>query len=147
MLAHDPEQRPAMSDVVVRLRSLLQHAGAGPDLGSFAAEVVQPLVAGRETAALRRDERIVIYGDYDVDGITATAVLHHVIKALAPGARLLVLSADGETPASVARLLTEQGFGPSRITVLCHMNGPRESLITATAWSSSRMRSPPGARS
>jgi single-stranded-DNA-specific exonuclease len=44
--------------------------------------------ARRLADALRRDERIVIYGDYDVDGITATAVLHHVIKALAPGARV-----------------------------------------------------------
>ena len=38
--------------------------------------------------AVKRDEVIVIYGDYDVDGITATAILYHTIKAAAPNARL-----------------------------------------------------------
>ncbi len=31
--------------------------------------------------SISRDERIVIYGDYDVDGITASAILWHVLKA------------------------------------------------------------------
>ncbi len=38
--------------------------------------------------AIRRDEVIVIYGDYDVDGITATAILYHTIKTAAPKARV-----------------------------------------------------------
>ncbi len=36
--------------------------------------------------AVRHGERIVIYCDYDVDGITACAILWHVIKAIAPDA-------------------------------------------------------------
>ncbi|MBL8763164.1 MAG: single-stranded-DNA-specific exonuclease RecJ [Phycisphaerae bacterium] len=36
--------------------------------------------------AARSGERIVIYGDYDVDGITATAILYHVLRAIAPDA-------------------------------------------------------------
>ena len=38
--------------------------------------------------ALRADKTIAIYGDYDVDGMTATAILWHVIKAAAPEADL-----------------------------------------------------------
>ena len=38
--------------------------------------------AERVARAIRDRERIVIYGDYDVDGITATAILWHAIKLL-----------------------------------------------------------------
>ena len=38
--------------------------------------------AARVARAIRERERIVIYGDYDVDGITATAILWHAIKIL-----------------------------------------------------------------
>jgi single-stranded-DNA-specific exonuclease len=44
--------------------------------------------AERLLAALRRDEPVVIYGDYDVDGISASAILFHTLKALSPNARL-----------------------------------------------------------
>ena len=44
--------------------------------------------AWRLVEALRNDESITIYGDYDVDGITATAILFHVIKTVAPSAKL-----------------------------------------------------------
>ncbi len=43
----------------------------------------------RLLAAARSGEPIVIYGDYDVDGITATAILHRMLRALEPGARVL----------------------------------------------------------
>lgn len=38
--------------------------------------------------ALESRRRIAIYGDYDVDGITATAILWHAIRALAPDAEI-----------------------------------------------------------
>lgn len=44
------------------------------------------LAARRLLDALRRNERIVIYGDYDVDGMTATAILFHTMRALHPEA-------------------------------------------------------------
>jgi precorrin-6Y C5,15-methyltransferase (decarboxylating) len=50
-----------------------------------------------------------------------------------PGARLMALSDSGETPALVAHLLLTRGYGDSRITVLEHMGGVAESIITATA--------------
>lgn len=54
-------------------------------------------------------------------------------RHLAPGARLLVYSAGGESPAEIARQLTGRGFGASRIIVLEHLGGPRERVREATA--------------
>ncbi|MFO1156469.1 MAG: precorrin-6y C5,15-methyltransferase (decarboxylating) subunit CbiE [Rhodospirillales bacterium] len=56
---------------------------------------------------------------------------------LHPGARLLVLSRDGETPAQAAALLTARGFGPSVVTVLEHLGGPAERRYDgiAESWS------------
>jgi precorrin-6B C5,15-methyltransferase / cobalt-precorrin-6B C5,C15-methyltransferase len=52
---------------------------------------------------------------------------------LAPGARLLALTNDGATPAQVAALLREEGWGPSRLTVLEHLGGSRERRIDGIA--------------
>ncbi len=52
---------------------------------------------------------------------------------LAPGARLLVLSADGATPGAVAAWLTARGWGPSAIAVLERMAGPRERRVDGVA--------------
>lgn len=52
---------------------------------------------------------------------------------LANGLRLLVLSNDRHSPAAVAGLLRERGFGPSRISVLEHLGGPLERRIDGTA--------------
>lgn len=53
--------------------------------------------------------------------------------AIAPGARLLLLANDGATPAAVAKLLTELGYGASRITVLEHMGSPEERHLQGSA--------------
>jgi precorrin-6B C5,15-methyltransferase / cobalt-precorrin-6B C5,C15-methyltransferase len=52
---------------------------------------------------------------------------------LAPGARVLALTSGGEGPAALARLLAQAGFGPSRLTVLEALGGPRERVRTASA--------------
>ncbi|HYE61475.1 MAG TPA: single-stranded-DNA-specific exonuclease RecJ [Phycisphaerales bacterium] len=44
--------------------------------------------AERLLAAAKAGEPIVIYGDYDVDGITATAILYHTLKAIVPECNL-----------------------------------------------------------
>ncbi len=54
-------------------------------------------------------------------------------RSIQPGARLLILSRDGTTPGQVAELLRRRGFGPSTITVLEHLGGPHERVITGTA--------------
>lgn len=52
---------------------------------------------------------------------------------LRPGARLLVLSRDRETPGEVAALLSARGYGASEITVLEHLGGPSERRIEGIA--------------
>ncbi|MBX9714473.1 MAG: precorrin-6y C5,15-methyltransferase (decarboxylating) subunit CbiE, partial [Pseudomonadaceae bacterium] len=54
------------------------------------------------------------------------AQVHH-------GARLLLLSNDGSSPAAIAQLLRERGFGPSRLTVLEYLGGPQERRIDGLA--------------
>ncbi|MEX5688678.1 MULTISPECIES: precorrin-6y C5,15-methyltransferase (decarboxylating) subunit CbiE [Pseudomonas] len=49
------------------------------------------------------------------------------------GARLLVLSNDGRSPAAIAALLRERGFGPSRLSVLEHLGGAAERRIDGVA--------------
>ena len=52
---------------------------------------------------------------------------------LAPSRRVLALSENGGTPREVAELLTGLGWGPSRLTVLAHLGGPREAVLEAEA--------------
>lgn len=56
-----------------------------------------------------------------------------VLPHLQPGARLFVLSEDGITPATLARLLTDHGYGPSRLHVLEHLGGPKERRLSGVA--------------
>ncbi|CAI8932363.1 Precorrin-6Y C(5,15)-methyltransferase (decarboxylating) [Pseudomonas sp. IT-347P] len=52
------------------------------------------------------------------------------------GVRLLLLSNDGQSPAAVAQLLCDRGFGSSRISVFEHLGGDAERRLdsTANAW-------------
>ncbi|WP_431959081.1 precorrin-6y C5,15-methyltransferase (decarboxylating) subunit CbiE [Actinacidiphila sp. bgisy160] len=56
--------------------------------------------------------------------------------ALHDGRRVLVLSRDADTPAAVAGLLRERGFGASRLRVLEQLGSTRERILdgTADAW-------------
>ncbi|MFH8983121.1 precorrin-6y C5,15-methyltransferase (decarboxylating) subunit CbiE [Streptomyces varsoviensis] len=53
--------------------------------------------------------------------------------ALYPGRRLLVLSAGAGTPAEVAALLRDRGFGPSRLRVLARLGGADEHVTEGAA--------------
>lgn len=56
-----------------------------------------------------------------------------VLRELAPGRRVLVLSADERTPARIAGLLTNAGYGTSAMTVLGDLGSDRASRISGTA--------------
>ncbi|MEV0528726.1 precorrin-6y C5,15-methyltransferase (decarboxylating) subunit CbiE [Streptomyces sp. NPDC050439] len=58
--------------------------------------------------------------------------LARLAAALHEGRRILVLSADATTPADVAALLREQGFGPSTMRVLEQLGGERERTTRAS---------------
>jgi precorrin-6Y C5,15-methyltransferase (decarboxylating) len=59
--------------------------------------------------------------------------LEGIIRHLQPGARLLALSWDGETPGKLAALLKVRGFGEAKLTVLERMGGPGERVRHAIA--------------
>ncbi len=76
-------------------------------LGWGAPDVAEASVCGRPVAAL--------------------------VPLLQPGARLLVLSADAASPAAIAGLLVQQGYGASVLHVLEQMGGAHERRRSATA--------------
>jgi precorrin-6Y C5,15-methyltransferase (decarboxylating) len=49
------------------------------------------------------------------------------------GLRLLILSNDGASPAAIAGLLRDRGFGPSHMTVLEHLGGTAERRVEGLA--------------
>ncbi|MBB6120958.1 precorrin-6y C5,15-methyltransferase (decarboxylating) subunit CbiE [Nocardiopsis algeriensis] len=56
-----------------------------------------------------------------------------LLRQLAPGHRVLVLSSDGGTPEAVAALLVGAGYGASRMTVLGDLGADSESRLETTA--------------
>ncbi|WP_163505846.1 precorrin-6y C5,15-methyltransferase (decarboxylating) subunit CbiE [Fodinicola acaciae] len=70
----------------------------------------------------------------DVEVVSAVGrpveTLHPVVQ---PGRRILLLSADGRTPAAAARLLVDRGYGPSEVAVLERLGTEKERIVRATA--------------
>ncbi|MEZ5934591.1 MAG: precorrin-6y C5,15-methyltransferase (decarboxylating) subunit CbiE [Alphaproteobacteria bacterium] len=68
----------------------------------------------------------------------ATLSLHNrapstLRRHLQPGARLIALTRDGDTPHLAASMLVEMGYGLSRLHVFEHLGGAAERRIEATA--------------
>ncbi|GGL68858.1 bifunctional cobalt-precorrin-7 (C(5))-methyltransferase/cobalt-precorrin-6B (C(15))-methyltransferase [Wenxinia marina] len=59
--------------------------------------------------------------------------VEQMIAFIQPDARLLILTTGAETPARIARFLTERGFGRSPMSVLAAMGGPQETRFDGTA--------------
>ena len=59
--------------------------------------------------------------------------LARLAPLLHPGRRILVLSADGSTPATIAAYLCERGFSGSVLHVMEALGGPRERIRTMLA--------------
>lgn len=76
---------------------------------------------------------------WSVPDITIVTIHGRALESLnlhlTPGARLVVLARDGDSPDEVARLLTDKGFGESRLSVLEHMGGAQEKRIEGIAQS------------
>ncbi len=71
-----------------------------------------------------------------------TATIHgraaeQIVPLFSPGVRLLLLTKDETSPAKVAQMLVERGYGPSRLTVLASLGGENEQRIDGIAqdWS------------
>ncbi|HYR57223.1 MAG TPA: DHH family phosphoesterase, partial [Chthoniobacteraceae bacterium] len=106
-LAHEFGLPRFVAELLVR-RGLHEPANAGrflqPRLKSLGDPFALPQMAAaveRILAALDRGERIVLFGDYDVDGVTSLALLTRVLRAL------------GSEPACFLPSRADEGYGLS----------------------------------
>lgn len=87
-----------------------------------------PAAADRVAAAIRADEHIVVFGDFDLDGVSAAAVAVRGLRACGARAEAMVPrrfdEGYGLTPAAIERALS---LAPDLIvTVDCGVSGARE---------------------
>ncbi|KAA0081646.1 precorrin-6y C5,15-methyltransferase (decarboxylating) subunit CbiE [Mycolicibacterium sp. P9-64] len=145
-------KRPWPSPMLPALHTLLDHDG---DVHVVASG--DPLLHGVGNSLIRiyGPERVAVlphvssvtlacsrvgWAVHDTEIISlVTAPTHTAVRR---GGHAVVLSRDGSTPATLARLLNDTGRGDSEITVLEQLGGPAERQRSATAreWS----RRPPG---
>lgn len=70
----------------------------------------------------------------DIDTLTVHGrAIEQILPYFQPDARIITLTKDHTTPGDLARLLSERGFGASRMTALAHLGGPSESRIDGIA--------------
>jgi len=108
------------------------HYGVGAVLARHVAAdetVVVPAASAFSLAAARLGWPLADCALLSLHGRALDLVRPH----LQPGARVLALTSDAAAPAALARLLGESGFGPSRMTVLEALGGPREKIRAAAA--------------
>jgi precorrin-6Y C5,15-methyltransferase (decarboxylating) len=70
---------------------------------------------------------------WPAESVTVLREYRELPRHLAPGNRILILSADATTPEQAARLLTESGFGDSDVTMLENLGGPGEKRVNGVA--------------
>ena len=95
--------------------------------------VYHPQLSAFQLAAARMGWSLV-----DVETLTVHGrPVEQMIAFIQPDQRLIVLTTGAETPAQIAKFLTDRGFGNSKMTVLAAMGGAREERFDGTAadWS------------
>jgi precorrin-6Y C5,15-methyltransferase (decarboxylating) len=74
---------------------------------------------------------------WPLDGVDCLSLHGRPIELLGPfltpGARLLVLTENGAAPAKIAAWLMKSGFGSAALTVLEHLDGAQQKVLTGTA--------------
>lgn len=101
----------------------LAHKVKAREMHVIPAPSAVSLAAARLGWALQEIETVSLHG-HSIDLIR---------PLLQPNARILALTSDAQTPAAIARLLTELDFGASRLTVLEALGGPMETTRSTRA--------------
>lgn len=135
--------RDALHDLLARLRGPVVALASGDPLlsgiGTTLIDVLGPervtIVPAVSSVALARARMGWPAESVDVVSVVGRDV-RLIVPALSAGRRLLVLSSDESTPAAVAELLVDLGWGGSRLVVLGDLGGAAESRheSTARAW-------------
>jgi single-stranded-DNA-specific exonuclease len=124
-LARECAISPAIGQVLLN-RGYAQADGARTFLSPRLAQLTQPdgmadraIAAARLAEAVRKRERIVVFGDYDVDGTTSAAILSGILEQLGADVRALVanrfLGGYGFSDQALARVLALE----PRVIVTC----------------------------
>lgn len=95
--------------------------------------VYHPQISAFQLAAARMG-----WSMADVETLTVHGrPVEQMIAFIQPDQRLLILTTGADTPAQIARFLSERGFGKSRMAVLSSMGGENEQRFEALAesWS------------
>ncbi len=74
----------------------------------------------------------------DVETLTVHGrPVHQMVAFIQPDQKLIILTTGAETPAQIAKFLSERGFGKSEMTVLANMGGEKELRFEGVAenWS------------
>jgi precorrin-6B C5,15-methyltransferase / cobalt-precorrin-6B C5,C15-methyltransferase len=108
---------PTLSGIATTLRAFFDDVEIHPAVSSVA------LARARMRWSAEESEVVTVVGRR----------VEAVARQLAPGRSVVVLSADASTPAEVAGLLVEHGYGDSRMTVLADLGSPGERRFEATA--------------
>lgn len=88
--------------------------------------------ADRIARAIRSGERIAIFGDYDCDGITASAILTGILRALGGDVRpMLATRAEGSYGLSAPALARVRGVSPSLLITCDCGSSDHERLAVA----------------
>ena len=127
---------PTLIDRLLRARGFTDPLSAQAFLNPSRAQLLDPYLMPGMRAAVDRilsarehDRAIVVYGDYDVDGVTATAILTSFLEAFGVRARHYIPSRHREgygLNADAIRRIAQDENTPLLITVDCGVSAIRE---------------------
>ena len=132
---------PGLQDVLQQLadRRVVALASGDPMLSGIGTTLVATLGADRVTVIPHVSSVTLARSrlGWSAESTAVVSVVgrdvHAVLRELAPGRRVLVLSSGQETPAAVAELLASRGYGPSRFVVLGDLGSDHETILETTA--------------
>ena len=136
-----------LDDLVASNPGLCLLASGDPMLHGLGATLARRLGAGR-LRVLPAVSSVALacarlgWAGHEVDVVSLVSrPVEVVLPAVQPGGRAIVLCRDGGTPAALARLLADRGWGDSELTVLEHLGGEAEQVtgpLRAAAMGDSR---------
>lgn len=141
--AHQPWPSPlsaALPDLLTRLagRRVVALASGDPLRSGIGTTLVDLLGADRVTIVPHLSSVTLARArlGWSAESTAVVSVVgrdvHAVLRELAPGRRVLVLSSDEKTPATLAGLLKARGYGGSRFVVLGNLGGELETFHDST---------------
>jgi single-stranded-DNA-specific exonuclease len=133
--------RAGLSPLIARLlviRGIADHETARDFLSCDLTSLADPRIfrdmdraVALIRAAIERKQRIVVYGDYDVDGVTASALLFLVLRSLGADVRSYIpdrMSEGYGLHTDALRMLKQEG-AHLVITVDCGITSTREAVV------------------